>query len=316
MKNNRELSTQIRQLQRQLELNTTAAQKHIMADDKVRTEKAASLIDQENIKKHKTKAAKRKKSAADKRPNKKKKAMEEENNEMSNDEGTVSDDDNSIAEEMKWKIVGHDDANKNKLWLTVDTMEEDTVQGEERVITSTPKGLIEDGFGALVKSYIEENNLDMEKWAAVLKSTTKTEAKKKSPSKKKQKEQIVEPRETGEQKEGEVTKMQVCLHNVYKDDITYKSENNASFCSPGNYLYGIACAHCKVSFIAESKKGSYRPTTNKPVYCCVNYEGQKNKKKSGVELCRHAICHPCWAKGVVAAEPEGISVTRKRSRQS
>jgi hypothetical protein len=104
-----------------------------------------------------------------------------------------------------------------------------------------------------------------------------------------------------------VDKSSPCQHGNYQ--LSFKMEENPGYCVPGRYLHDLKCGGpgCDRTFAANlnevkrlGKDKAARPTADKPVYCCVNI------KKEGTAYrqheCKHALCSPCWTKGMLDDE--------------
>ena len=95
------------------------------------------------------------------------------------------------------------------------------------------------------------------------------------------------------------------------------------FCGPGHYLHNLKCSGegCDRTFVhnlkEERRMGSGKtsePTTDKPVHCCVNMETGPSACRKHV--CRHALCNPCWSKGVLEDEPDSAKRSRSKGRRA
>jgi hypothetical protein len=114
-----------------------------------------------------------------------------------------------------------------------------------------------------------------------------------------------------------------CRHGDYQG--SYIKEDHPGHCKTGGYLHKIECAgvDCKKTFAPDLKEvkrlginNASRPTSDKPVYCCVNIAGRTGVYRE--EVCKHALCNECWSRAMLA-DDEGKTAaagTKRRATRS
>ena len=107
-------------------------------------------------------------------------------------------------------------------------------------------------------------------------------------------------------------KREPCNHASYSEGLYYAPEIMATWCHKGYYLFGIGCDGCGSKFVervvppvgqgsTEKDKTPQIPSTNNPVYCCINIRGRDGSfEETGA--CSHAVCFGCWNKGIIAMD--------------
>ena len=172
-----------------------------------------------------------------------------------------------------------------------------------------------DGAGDMIDSYIREN-YNHPPWSGLLEqSVKKARTPRKVPL---EKASAVDVAATGESEVVEEVwgwgarekSPSVCRHDIYEEEVTYKTEGNAGYCKDGCYLFGLQCGACSKHFVADlhmeksvGKEKSFRPTMDCAIYCCINM-GSNAK-------CRHALCGQCFAKGI----RESSDIVKPRSQR-
>jgi hypothetical protein len=105
--------------------------------------------------------------------------------------------------------------------------------------------------------------------------------------------------------------------------VTYKAEVHPGYCKEGLYLGGLGCKGCSKRFVQDRREAktlgenvTFRPTSDRPIYCCVNIEkdGGDSNSNEGVVQCKHALCVECFRKGITekASTMDGSRPKRKR----
>ena len=231
---------------------------------------------------------------------------------MSEDDNSIEedDDDNDIWDPDDWKVLEHFVNRRDSRPMFKVNI------GLKKPTFCEAKDLIKDGAGASMKEYIKKN-CNFPPWSHQLDVIIGQKEKRKASNKD---ENSIQKEVWGWGKD--VSKKITCDHELYEVDITYKPEQLASYCNEGFYLAGLKCGQCTRCFVpnrkAEKELGEHKcvkPTSDCPVYCCVNMMGSGSLKT--VEgNCRHAICSDCWRKGVLAADTGSGKKRPKRTRLS
>ena len=199
------------------------------------------------------------------------------------------DEEENRSDTSKWSIANHS-LEDGVAWFEVDSHD---TKAKERLFWGIATNMVKDGLGDLVAAYIAEN-CNHSPWQEIVGKIKKVG---KNP-------------EVGKKKEPK--KLEICHHERFEPDITYKAESNAGFCNVGRYLHGVVCGgkNCGVQFVAtRNSKLGVRPDQKNPVYCCVFMEGQTSKAARG---CRHAICAGCFKKGLLLVPDTNGRQRRKR----
>lgn len=293
--------------------STRAVQQNLLHDEVARGQKTASALRKATIKGYKKKK-KATKTAADRAWAAYEEAEEASNkviaaikeNQGPEESESEGEPDFEPGENTElWTILAHEMENGTPiLWLD---NQDDRCSEEERIFWGPPLKLAKDGLGPQVMAYIEQHCFNGP-WLTIyqkLKGTYVPKKRKKAPSEE----------ETPKEKVAETNDLEVCRHDEFEDDITYKAEVNAGFCNKGSYLFGLNCGGtgCGVGFVANKNETGFRPDQKNPIYCCIFISGRRAEKRLGVGVCKHALCAACWAKGTVAAAGSGGA--RKRSRR-
>jgi hypothetical protein len=121
----------------------------------------------------------------------------------------------------------------------------------------------------------------------------------------------------------QVDKTSPCRHGDFQG--CYIKEDHPGHCKTGGYLHDLECGGvgCKKTFAPDlkevkrlGKNNASRPTSDKPVYCCVNIAGRTGVYRE--EVCKHALCNECWSQAMLA-DDEGKSAaagTKRRATRS
>ena len=100
-----------------------------------------------------------------------------------------------------------------------------------------------------------------------------------------------------------------CTHDHDDYEFGYKSIEEKDYCCKGNYLNGVKCSVCALTFVSrrveknKQKSKSVIPSTKKPVRVCI---GQV------MFSCTHSLCNDCFIKKLFLTQAN--SSRKKRSR--
>jgi hypothetical protein len=196
----------------------------------------------------------------------------------------------------EWVIMTHELRERDgKPWFWV-AMKGYPPEAGEKEKWAERKNLVTDGAKTLIDKYIQER-ANYQPYSDLL------------VSKQKGKKVTLPP--------AQVDRSTPCQHGNFQ--VSFKMEDHPGFCAPGQYLHSLKCGGvgCDRTFAANLKEvrqlgqdNASRPTSDKPVYCCVNISGRSGAYRKNE--CRHALCNPCWTKAVLG---EGTQAADKRSGQ-
>ncbi len=233
--------------------------------------------------------------------------------------GRVSEAEREVKPVEEWIILNpvEDEHDKGTVRFAVNMYGSD-FGDEEEPQYPTQQDLHADGAGDMIDSYIQDE-CNFSPWTELL-GMKKQEAGKKDRTDASGGTESEESSRDPWSWEEAQTGHDPCDHKTYEEAITYIPERNPGYCNEGCYLFGINCAECFKRFVPdrreEKKFGSeksFRPTTDCPIYCCVNKKGmdQSNEMPESAK-CSHALCATCFRKGITRASLMGAPRSKRK----
>jgi hypothetical protein len=200
-------------------------------------------------------------------------------------ETTVDADANKIALPWKgWVVMAHEKVSEGECCRFRVAMYGYPPEEGEEELWATYQNIKSDGAKELIDKYIQDH-ANFPPYSDLLIRT-----------KRQPKQAVPAP--------AQVDKTSPCRHGDYQG--SYIKEDHPGHCKPGGYLHDVGCAgvDCKKTFASDlkevkrlGKNNASRPTSDKPVYCCVNIAGRTGVYRE--EVCKQALCNECWSQAII-----------------